>query len=248
VVTTPGTLRLHRRRFPDIPPDRWELIPNGYDEENFLDAERIPSRGAAASLRGPLTLVHSGILYPTERDPQPFFTAIAEMKAAGELSSQDLRVVLRATSYDEVYAPQLRQQAIDDIVLLERPIGYRDALREMLDASGLLLFQGSSCNHQVPAKLYEYMRSGRPILGLCDPRGDTASTLRECGGKHIAPLDDVARIKLVLARFLEEVRAGVATGVERSVAVMYSRKNGARRLADIFDDVALAAKVPGRAG
>jgi glycosyltransferase involved in cell wall biosynthesis len=244
VVTTPGTLELHRRRFPDLPPERWAIIPNGYDEENFSAAERHASAHSARATGRPITLVHSGILYPAERDPRAFFTAIAELKAAGELSSQEVRIVLRATCYDELYAPLLAEQGIDDIVSLQPAVGYRDALREMLDSSGLLVFQGSSCNHQVPAKLYEYMRSGRPILGLTDPQGDTANTLRDCGCEHIAALHDVSQIKSVVARFLKDVKAGLATGVARSVAARYSRRTGACRLAEIFDDVALRSKIP----
>ena len=39
---------------------------------------------------------------------------------------------------------------------------------------------------QVPAKLYEYFRARRPILGLADPSGDTGRVMRESGVAHIA--------------------------------------------------------------
>jgi glycosyltransferase involved in cell wall biosynthesis len=244
VVTTPGTLELHRRRFPDVPLERWTIIPNGYDEENFLAAERHASPHSAGDAARPITLVHSGILYPAERDPRAFFTALAELKVAGELSPQDVRIVLRATCYDELYAPLLKEQGIDDIVTLQPPIDYRDALREMLDSSGLLVFQGRSCNHQIPAKLYEYMRSGRPILGLTDSKGDTADTLRNCGCEYIAALDDVSQIKTAVSRFVKDLKTGVAIGVPRSVAASYSRTTGACRLAEIFNDVSMSSEVP----
>src|SRR5690606_6623523 len=113
VVTTPGTLALHRRRFPDVPPDRWEIIPNGYDEENFASAETQASTSTVHSDGRVITLVHSGILYPAERDPRPFFQAISVLKASGRLPS-DLRIVLRATCYDDTYAPLLSEMNIDD--------------------------------------------------------------------------------------------------------------------------------------
>src|SRR4030095_6771893 len=40
VFTTPGTLKMYASRFRNIPPARWAVIPNGYDEEDFVAAER----------------------------------------------------------------------------------------------------------------------------------------------------------------------------------------------------------------
>jgi hypothetical protein len=38
VCTTPGTIRIYRERYPEIPASRYSLIENGYDEENFASA------------------------------------------------------------------------------------------------------------------------------------------------------------------------------------------------------------------
>ena len=40
----------------------------------------------------------------------------------------------------------IAELGIGDIVKLEPVVAYREALREMLRADGLLLFQGSVCN------------------------------------------------------------------------------------------------------
>jgi len=50
----------------------------------------------------------------------------------------------------------------------------------------LLLLQASNCNSQIPAKVYEYLRAGKPILALTDPEGDTATLLRNLGINTIA--------------------------------------------------------------
>jgi len=176
VFTTRGALAMYAERYPEIPASRWAIVENGYDEENFLDAGRslphLPSSPAA-----PLRLVHSGVLYPEERDPLPFFAAVRRLKAAGEISALTLNIALRATASDAHYAPLLKEAGIDDIVTLEPAVSYKAALQEMLTADGLLLFQAAMCNHQIPAKLYEYLRAGRPILALTDAAGDTAADM-----------------------------------------------------------------------
>ena len=50
----------------------------------------------------PLRLVHSGILYPEERDPRPFFAAVRSLKSTGELSAERVRIVLRATASESI--------------------------------------------------------------------------------------------------------------------------------------------------
>jgi len=127
--------------------------------------------------------------------------------------------------------------SLSDIVQLEPTISYRDALREMLQADGLLLFQASMCNHQIPAKLYEYLRAGRPIFTLTDPTGNTASSLRAADATDIVNIADVASITEGLRRFLGRLREGTFKGVAREVANRHSRRSRTRELAALLNQV-----------
>jgi hypothetical protein len=71
----------------------------------------------------------------------------------------------------------------------------------------LLVMQASNCNAQIPAKIYEYLRAGRPILGLTDPAGDTAGVLRGAGLEAMARIDSAEEIAALLPRFVADVRA-----------------------------------------
>jgi hypothetical protein len=231
VFTTPGAVRMYQERYPSAPRDQFVVLPNGYDEALFAEAERdLPARPAGR----PLTLVHSGILYPSERDPRPFFDALAELKRTGAIDAKRLRIVLRATGHDDVHAPEIAKRGIGDLVVLEPQVPYREALREMLTADGLLLFQASNCNHQVPAKVYEYFRARRPVLALTDARGDTASVLRDAGIDTIVPLDDAAAIGRGLPAFLEQLRSGSAPLVPAADVGRHSRRGRTAELAGVL--------------
>src|SRR6266850_8165330 len=80
----------------------------------------------------------------------------------------------------------------------------------MMRADGLLVLQAGNCNDQIPAKVYEYLRCRRPIIGLTDPAGDTAGLLRKAGINDIARLDSAAEIAPGLRRFLDNIRSGEA--------------------------------------
>lgn len=238
VCTTPGAIKTYETRFPSIPRERFRLIENAYDEENFADAERGGAAAAPGAHGGPLTLVHSGIIYPSERDPVPLFQALAALKRQGAISAAGLRVVLRATAHDDYLAGLIAEHGIADIVQLAPHVPYRTALAEMLSADGLLILQATNCNHQVPAKLYEYLRARRPILALTDSEGDTAATLRQAGIDSIAPLDQKDAIIEALPRFLEQIRNGTAPLASAAVIAAHSRRARTEQLARLLDQVA----------
>ena len=241
VCTTPGAIVTYHTRFPDIPRDRFRLIENAYDEENFTEAEQQLRQDAQAAPRaagGPLTLVHSGVIYPSERDPVPLFQALAALQQQGAIGADTLRIVLRATGHDDYLAGLIREHGIESIVQLAPHVPYRTALTEMLTADGLLILQASNCNHQVPAKLYEYLRARRPILALTDTDGDTAATLRGAGIDSIAPLDGRDAIIAALPRFLEQVRGGTAPLASSATIAAHSRRARSEQLALLLDQVA----------
>jgi hypothetical protein len=108
----------------------------------------------------------------------------------------------------------------------------------MMDVDGLLLLQASSCNHQVPAKIYEYLRAKRPILALTDPAGDTAQVLRDARLDAIEPLDDEGRIAGGILRFLEDIRSGGARVAGEEDIERHSRRAHTATLAALFDGLA----------
>lgn len=236
VVTTPGALDEYADRYPAKGTEQLVLIENGYDEETFARVDSTKMR-AEMRPRGPIKLLHSGIIYPSERDPQHFFRALAALKSDGLIGPDALQVTLRASTNETEYQAALDRLDIADIVSLEPAIGYLPALEEMLQADGLLLLQAANCNSQIPAKLYEYLRADRPILALTDPAGDTARTLNRVGAGAIARLDSVDSIRQELPHFLETIRSGTWRRPAREDVAAYDRKAQAGGLAALFGSV-----------
>ena len=113
----------------------------------------------------------------------------------------------------------------------------RDALAEMLAVQGLLLFQGTPFNRQIPAKIYEYFRARKPIFGLLDLSGDTANVLRIAGFHDLANMDAAEEIALALKSFIQKIRDGQAHIASDEVVAASSRKHRARQLAQVFDEL-----------
>jgi len=236
VLVTPGAKRIYAERYAEMPERHWAVIPNGYEEETFATVEKLVQ---PPQLNGrPIHLLHSGLLYPTpDRDPAAFLRALAQLRDAGRVSAQRLRVTLRATGFDDRYRGVIAQHKLEDMVQLAPAIPYREALKEMLCADGLLVFQGYTSNPAVPAKLYEYLRARRPILAMVDSEGDTAETLRSAGTGTLVPLDSSEQIAVGLTNFLEHVQRGTAKAGDEAVVRGFAREARAAELATLLDEV-----------
>lgn len=233
--TTPGAARIYRERYP-AKEKQVIVLENGYDEETFANA--ASSGQARNSLNpGAITLLHSGIVYPAERDPTQFFEALGQLKAKGELASGSLVVRFRASVHDGLLKSLAARFDIAEFIDCQPPVSYREALAEMLAADGLLVMQAAGCNEQIPAKIYEYLRANRPILSLTDPQGDTATTLRQAGASDIARIDSVEEICRVLPPFIAAIREGRAQLPDRQAVAEASREGRTAQLARLLDSV-----------
>lgn len=231
--TTPGAARTYLSRYP-VGAERVVVLENGYDEETFAGAAN--GGGERRSLHpGAITLLHSGIIYPAERDPTQFFEALGQLKASGAITAGSLVVRFRSSVHDELLQSLAARYDVAEFIDCQPPVPYRQALAEMLDADGLLVMQAANCNEQIPAKIYEYLRANRPILTLTDPQGDTATTLRQAGATDIARLDSAADICRILPDFLAAIRAGRAVLPDRQAVANASREGRTAQLAGVFD-------------
>jgi hypothetical protein len=180
-----------------------------------------------------------GLLYPIERDPKPFFRAVSQLRRDGKLDAARVQIELRASGYESSYEPMIRAEGIEDLVHLLPPLPYRDALENSANADGLLLFQAACCDHQIPAKVFEYLRLAKPILALTSHAGDTAVLLRQTGGATIVDSADWQAIYRELPEFLKAAESHTHPRPDSTLIEQYSRKAQAQKLANVLNEVVM---------
>lgn len=231
--TSPGAIQTYRQTYPDLSADKLVLLENGYDEEAFTRASGQSS--PVPTPAGKRILLHSGIVYSMERDPTHLFAALGQLKRSGDPLISQLLIRLRATGNDARLQDMLAREGVADMVELAPPIPYADALAEMLMVDGLLILQGSSCNGQIPAKAYEYLRARRPVLALTDPIGDTADVIRRAGIDTIAPLDQTDAIVAALRHFMMRLAQSSAPIATNAAVLAASRRGRTEQFARLLD-------------
>lgn len=229
LFTTQGAASEYRTRYPQHV-YKVKVLENGYDERSFAGA-----RAGGPIHTGKLTLLHSGVVYPKERDPRWLFRALGRLKR--EFPAEFTRLVLRfrAPAHESLLRELATREGIEAAVEILPSVAYSSALEEMLSADGLLLMQSASCNQQVPAKLYEYLRTRKPIIALTDPLGDTGTIIRAAGLDTIAPLDREDQILGLIRRFVDD--ASRLPIPEQAYVESASRRRRAAELAPLLDSV-----------
>lgn len=200
------------------------LLTNGYDSED------LPKNwNFSVSNHETIEILYTGVI-DAIRNPIPFIQAFQET-----FQSSNQKAILRFVGkVSEAVINHVSQDAwLKDNVKFEGYVSHEKVFDYYQNAHLLLLILTDTKNAKgnIPGKLFEYLSTGRPILALGDPEGDSSAILSSChGGKVISHLDSKG-IKDFLIKFQPQSEYKVSKEVEH-----YSRKNLSQQLAKILDE------------
>ena len=181
VFTTENAARLYHRLYADEPLSKFAVIENGFDEANF---QGLPARAPRQDQR--FILLHSGALYGQGRDPSELYHALALLQQQGLIDQDNFALHFRGFEGTAEQHALLQQLGISTLVHFLPGVPYLESLAEMGQADALLLIQGPLFNNQIPSKLYDYIRTGRPVLAVTPDKGSTYQTLQPLEHCHCA--------------------------------------------------------------
>ena len=184
---------------------RFFLVPNGCDSNDFAGLAPRPQRDSDR-----FVLLHAGSLYGA-RNPASLLRAVASASAKGSIDGSrfTLRFIGRLGLQGVDLPGVARSLGLEPIVEFASHLPRRDCLQEMLDASALLIVQPVT-TVSIPAKLYEYMAAGRPILALAEPGGETSELINRSRAGVAVLADDEAAIEEALVSIVQLARSGFA--------------------------------------
>lgn len=232
VFVTKSTTEHYARNYPWKSQGYWQMIQNGYDEDLFLACQDRYQQQREIAKGDSIKLVHSGILYSRGRNPSAFFKAIRSYLLKG---GGPVEITLRAPGTEIDFHDWISSYGLQGVIKIKPPISYVDAIEEMMQADALLLLQGSEFNRQVPAKSYEYIRAGHPILALTDAQGETAQFLKKWDGVYMVDLNSADAIEKALFQMVRDIKSNKSPSRDLSTVAKLSRRAGASKLCNILD-------------
>lgn len=209
--------------------EKFNVIENGYDENNFVLAKSLAKGHSNIFKEDKFSLYYAGGLYSDGRNPVPLFEAISFLKNQGDLSEDNFELIFQGAGDGVEFSEKLKQLGIEALVSFIKPTSFLLALVNMTRADALLIIQDSRFNLQIPGKIFEYLRTGRPLLLKTDKTGATATLANKHKNCFIAY--DVNELQ----KSLLEMIALEVTEINMGEISKFSRKLKAKELDNILN-------------
>jgi glycosyltransferase involved in cell wall biosynthesis len=207
------------------------VIMNGFDETDF--------RGTEVRQQEKFVIAHVGNLAASQ-NPDALWKALRQMREQGLIP--DLRLLM-VGNVDAAVRKEIAEYELEEILDFVPYVPHDEAVAYMRGASLLLL-----CINRVPdaecimtGKLFEYLASGRPVLGIGPPEGDAAAVLDETGAGSMYRHGEAESVGAYVLRHYEAWKSGQPLpGANHEVAAPFSRRGQAEQLASLLSEVALS--------
>lgn len=191
-------------KFPCLSSARCVPITNGFNREEYEGTAPTPK--VAQTNGRKLNLVYAGVLYPGMGDS--FLRALGEMKSDRTGIEDDLHVEVVGEIQPEHHAA-IARYGLQGLVECTGFVPRRESLARQAKSDALLcvLPNSDEARGWVPSKLYAYLLTGKPILGIV-PEGEAAQIVRRTKTGRCVEPGDVPGIKRALNEMVRESRNG----------------------------------------
>ena len=225
-----------KKRYPSLS-SRIRYIPNGFDAADFTRNTRTRNTPTPKSTRRrtPFTICYTGILgLGTINRGTTLYKAIRRLRDEDGITPAKLRVEIMG-EISAVEEERIRRSGVSTFI---KRLGFQPHRRAMqrLQRADLawLPYHSEYSPLIVPAKTYEYIGSGTPILAVVNPYHETAELIRETGTGLVIPEGDVDGVTEALRLFLKK---RFPYTPKPKVIARFERRYQTKQLAKILNEV-----------
>ncbi len=227
---------LVQQEFQEMTDTKVELITNGFDECDFDEACGEKGATAAGGPDKDFTITHTG-LFAADGNPTVLWEVLADKCRTDSSFREHLKIKLVGKT-DVQIVSAIKEAGLEGCLI---DMGYQPhskAVEEQRNASLLILPLRKEPEYKavLPGKLFEYLASWRPVLGIGQPDGAMSMILNQTKTGVVLDWND----KASLAKFIDicwnRHRKGELL-VEDADISRFTRRNLTRRMAQLFDTV-----------
>ena len=204
------------------------LITNGYDEDDFAQDDNFED----STLKFRIT--HTG-LFASDGNPERLWDVLEDMCKENKEFAKALEIRLVGKTDKEI-TDSLAQKNLEENTVNLGYCDHRTAIKEQKGASLLILPLRKEPEYKatLPGKLFEYLASMRPILGIGQTDGAMASILKETSAGETYDWDDYKNIKSYITNKWKEFNAGKIKSKTHDIE-KYSRRATAAQMAELMN-------------
>lgn len=224
VVVSGGMMQ----EFKVLQPKRLVMIPNGFDTADVQKTNAQPDQQ--------FTISHIGTMNAA-RNPEVVWKAIRQLCDENIFFKKDLKIQLIG-KVDFSVLESLKNHQLFDKTEKTDYLPHAEAIQRQQSSQVLLLIINNTPNAKgiLTGKFFEYIASGRPVLGVGPSDGDAAQVLNDTRAGKMVDYDDVDAAKRILQQWYalyQEKRLKVET----SDVAKYSRRSLTGSLATLLEEL-----------
>ena len=222
-----------KRDFLPLGPKRIEVIFNGYDQDDFDMVET--HNYVSLPYQNKFTICHTG-LFTRDANPDQLWRALGQIVEENSDFSQALQIVLVGQT-DGAVVQSIEKAGLAPYSRVVSYVPHLEAVAYQKGADLLLLSLKKEPESKgiITGKLFEYLASQRPILGIGPTDGDLAAILTECNAGSMHEFEDFEGIKKSVWHYYRLFCQNKPWSASLPDAIVaYSRKNLCQELSELL--------------
>ena len=208
------------------------LITNGFDDDDFSESG---SNAPEAPQPERFTIAHTG-LFAADGNPVALWEILSRKCETDAEFAESLEIRLIGKVDREIIA-SIREHGLGDRLELLGYLPHDETVREQKCAAMLILPLRVDPEYAkvLPGKIFEYLASRRPILGIGQEEGAAAQVIAQAGSGIMCDWDNVSAMSEFIDGEWELFKAGKSGRFDADIR-QYSRRELTKTLAKLLDE------------
>ncbi|MCK4827329.1 glycosyltransferase [bacterium] len=204
-----------------------EVIPNGYDEADFRDLDRVKRFNG-------FTLTYAGKMN-NQQNPTRLWEVLNNLVRSDQQFAENFQMLFMGNITSEIM-DAIEANNLRDNLKIAGYVNHNRMIENLYKSHILLLLIPNTKNNQgiVTGKLFEYLPTENFILGVGPENGDAAKILHETNTGKMFGFEEIEEVGNEIERQYGNWQKGIRREVNEEEIREYSRRKSVDKLAEIF--------------
>lgn len=230
----PSMQSSYQETYPELTFKPSVVITNGYDEQDFAGLNR-PARSDKY-----LSILYSGALYgPRWQAFLTFARALEGLWRQRPTAVEQVRVMVQGRNTDTLFRTTFagNDPMLNAVQFMPHATHDR-AVQALVDADLLLLVVENTPRSEtiLPGKVFEYLRSGTPVLAVVPPNGEAARIINTAGGT-VADSGSITIVEKALVKLYDLWLQKQLPQADQQVVQRWERRAQVAQLAAFYNSL-----------
>ncbi|WP_061329930.1 hypothetical protein [Clostridium botulinum] len=230
ITVTPISTNNYKKVF-SLADNKVITITNGYDEDDFKNINKDFKK-----LKSIFKVIYNGTIYKGG-EPYTFIKALNELVNEGKINCKQIKLFFIG-KIDNNILREIKKIDKYNLVNIEGYKNHRESLGYVLNADLLLLLVGKGEKFKTvyTGKVFEYIRTYKPIISLAPNKGVVYDLLKKTGCGKNCEIDDIKEIKKhIFDYYINWHNETDLNNINKLEIKKYERQVLTKNLAEVFD-------------